>query len=86
MGVAAPGAEVLDEDDSVSFDFEYDSSEEARYEQEAMAEDLDHDRLMASSTDSESCSAPPSTTRYGLLWPYLSPPADLLQHAYASQC
>ena len=73
LGVAAPGAEVLDEGDSVSFDVEYDSPEEARYEQEAIAEDSDHDRLMASSTDSESCSAPSTPMNYEILWPHLSP-------------
>ena len=52
LGVAAPGSEVLD-DESATFDMNYDSSEEARYEQAAIEADADHDQLMAHSTDSE---------------------------------
>ena len=52
LGVAAPGSEVLD-DESATFDMDYDSSEEARYEQAAIEADADHDLLMAYSTDSE---------------------------------
>ena len=56
LGMAAPGSEVLDAGESASFDLDYDSSEEARYEQEAIAADEELDALMGSSTGSFACS------------------------------
>ena len=52
LGVAAHGSEALDEAGSVSFDWDYDSSVEAQYEREAIAEDEDLEALMACSTSS----------------------------------
>ena len=52
LGVAMPGSEVLDEE-SVSVDMDYDSSEEARYEQACIEAEVDHERLMECSTASE---------------------------------
>ena len=52
LGMAAHGSKALDEVDSVSFDWDYDSSVEAQYEREAIAEDEDLEALMACSTSS----------------------------------
>ena len=54
LGVAVPRSWMLDDNLSVSFDSEFDSSEEARHEMAAIEADEDHDRLMARSTDSGS--------------------------------
>ena len=66
LGVAAPGSEVLDAGESASFDLDYDSSEEARYEQEAIAADEELEALMGSSTGSHGSSVSDSVHGFRL--------------------
>ena len=72
FGVAAHGSEVLDELDSISFDWDCDSSVEAQYEREAIAEDEDFDALMACSTNSGNSAV--SASGYSLGEPLCPPP------------
>ena len=54
----------MDEGESASFDLDYDSSEEARYEQEAIAANEDLEELMALSTDSNASAVPSSVSSF----------------------
>ena len=72
LGVAAHGSEVLDDLESVSVDWDYDSSVEAQYEREAIAEDEDLEILMACSKSS--CNSVVSVSGCSLSEPLCPPP------------